>query len=79
MNQKRVLNILLVVVAVLLLVNLGMTLFPVAHAIPKTQYRVIQLPAFGGTRENLEKALNQQTEEGWTYVNGDGPLLIFKK
>ena len=43
MNDKRILNIVLAVIAGLLLVNLGAMFASAAHAIPATQYRAIAL------------------------------------
>lgn len=80
MNQKRILNILLSIVAVLLFVNLGVTHFPVAHAIPTTQYKVISLRVDMPIHpDKVELALNQQSADGWVYVGEAQGVLIFKK
>ena len=80
MNEKRILNIVLAVIAGLLLLNLGAMFSPVAHAIPKTQYKVVSIRV--NKIENpdvVESALNQQSAEGWTYVGEASGVLIFKK
>jgi len=57
---------------------LGVMLSPVAHAIPKTQYKVVSLR--GNSQDGaLEATLNQMSAEGWTYVGEVRGPLIFKK
>jgi hypothetical protein len=80
MNEKRMLNIVLAVIAGLLLLNLGVMLSPVAHALPKTQYKVVSIRANKIENPNIvELALNQQSAEGWSYVGEASGVLIFKK
>lgn len=80
MYEKRIRNILLGIVATLLLLNLGVTLFPVAHAVPRPQYKVISLRVNRSDNPGIvEATLNQQSAEGWTYVGEAGGPLIFKK
>ncbi|HEU4836583.1 MAG TPA: hypothetical protein VFS90_19280 [Pyrinomonadaceae bacterium] len=81
MNEKRILNVVLAVIAGLLLVNLGVMLSPAAHAIPTTQYRTITLRVYPSqdTAVVLQQALNQQSAGGWAYVGEVSGVLIFKK
>jgi hypothetical protein len=80
MNEKRILNIVLAVIAGLLLLNLGVMLSPVAHANPKTQYRAISLRVNKSDNPAVvQQVLNQQSAEGWAYVNTSDGVLIFKK
>ena len=80
MNEKRILNIVLAVIAGLLLLNLGVMFSPTAHAIPTTQYRAISLPVNKSDNPYVvQQVLNQQSAEGWAYVNTSDGVLIFKK
>jgi hypothetical protein len=80
MNEKRIRNILLAVIAGLLLLNLGLMLSPAAHAVPKTQYKAIWPRVNPSDNPNaIQQTLNQQSAEGWEYVGEDGQVLIFKK
>jgi hypothetical protein len=85
MNEKRIRNIVLAVIAGLLLLNLGIMLSPAVHAVPKTQYIVVRvgLSKCGPSdcfRQELQRTLDQQSAQGWVYVDGgNSDLLIFKK
>lgn len=79
MNQKRILNICLAIVASLLLVNLGVMLAPAVHAIPNKQYRAVSVDLSSGTSPGVQRALDQQGAQGWEYVGVAGNVLIFKK
>lgn len=81
MHEKRIRNILLAIVAGLLLLNLGVMLSPAAHAIPKTQYKAIDIPPTNGRIEaiSVQRILDQQNTQGWEYAGSSGVTLIFKK
>jgi hypothetical protein len=81
MNEKRIVNVILVVIAGLLLVNLGVMLSPAARAIPTTQYKAITLHVYPNqdTAVVLQQVLNQQSAGGWAYVDEVSGVLIFKK
>ena len=77
MHEKRIRNILLGLVAGLLLLNLAVMFSPATHAIPKTQYKVVDVR--GRSADVVQQALNQESAEGWLYVGEGSGLLIFKK
>ncbi|HXL79862.1 MAG TPA: hypothetical protein VN951_03215 [Pyrinomonadaceae bacterium] len=79
MNEKRILNFLFAIVAALLLVNLGVMLSPAAHAIPTTQYKAVEGPRYGYDTKGMQQILDQQSAQGWQYVNDCTGVLIFKK
>jgi hypothetical protein len=80
MNERRTRNILLAIVATLLLVNLGVRLSPAAHAVPKIQYKAVELRGSGYDANAVQQALDQQSAQGWEYVGDHGAsFLIFKK
>ena len=79
MHEKRIRNILLAIVATLLLVNLGDMLSPAAHAIPKIQYKAVELGRSEYDANAVQQALDQQSAQGWVYVDDHGGILIFKK
>lgn len=79
MTQKRIWNILLATVATLLLINLGVMLSPVVHAIPVTQYRAVTGPQGGYDATGVQRVLDQQTVQGWQYIGDYTGVMIFKK
>ncbi len=76
----RIKNTLLTIIAALLLINLGALLAPIAHAIPRTQYKAVgvNLSRFDNSNA-VQQALDQQAAEGWQYAGEAGSSLIFKK
>ena len=78
MKEKRILNVLLAIVAGLLLLNLGCMLSPGTRAVSNIQYKTIRIAHPDGTNE-LQLGLNQQGTEGWEYVGEYREQLIFKK
>ncbi len=85
MNEKRIRNMVLAIVAGLLLLNLGCMLFPGTHAVSTIQYNVIKIelhqPNGALTDASaIQRTLNQQGAQGWEYVGDLGAtFLIFKK
>ena len=80
MHEKRIRNTLLTIVATLLLLNLGVMLYPAVHAIPKTQYKAVNVSLnFEDSSRFVQQALDQQSAQGWEYVGDAGRVLIFKK
>ena len=82
MIQGRTRNILLAVIAVLLFANLVVTFAPPVHAVGRAQYRAVSYP-IPGTLEQAatftQQVLDQQSAQGWEYVNSNGQVMIFKK
>jgi len=75
MYQNRITNTLLAVIATLLALNLVIMLSTPAHAMGKTQYKVVSFSMAEGAQQALEK----QSSDGWEYVGSVTGLLIFKK
>jgi len=68
------------VVAALLLLNLGVNLSPTAHAVPKKQYKAVNAKMSALYDANgVQRALDQQSAEGWEYVGSVGLVLVFNK
>ena len=78
MNEKRIRNVVLAIVAGLLLLNLGCMLSPGAHAVSKIQYKTVRI-AYADSTNSLELGLNAQGADGWEYVGEYREQLIFKK
>ena len=78
MHENRIRNILLVIVAVLLLVNLGVRLSPAVHAIPAIQYKAVMVDLCCAS-SHAQQVLDQQSAQGWVFVGAAGTVLIFKK
>jgi hypothetical protein len=81
MNERRVVNRWLAVVALLLLLNLGVNAFsPSAQAQGKTQYRaVVGMMGSEVDADGVQQILNRQSTEGWQYVGSVARVMIFKK
>ncbi len=75
----RIRNTLLAIIAALLLVNLGVMLSPAVQAVPKAQYKAVRVRNGPTVALNYQEVLDQQSAQGWEFVDGDGGTLIFKK
>jgi hypothetical protein len=82
-NQDRIRNILLSVIALLLFVNLVVTFAPPVHAGGQTGYATVKAPDNPGRDPSiLQPILAQMSAQGWEYVGNiqvGGVVLIFKK
>jgi hypothetical protein len=77
--QYRIQNILLTVIALLLFVNLVGTFTPPVHAVGKAQYKAV-MPSQNGFQPGVQQALEEQSAQGWEYVNSNASnVMIFKK
>ena len=80
MTQKRIPSIFLAIVAALLLLNLGVMLSCSTKATTKTQYKVVLVRVNKMDNPNaVQVALDQQSADGWEYVDTSDGVLIFKK
>jgi hypothetical protein len=79
MNRKRIRNAVLAIGAGLGLFSLGCALSPTTQAIPKTQYKAVRVMNGQNVAGNYQQVLDQESAQGWEFVDGDGGTLIFKK
>lgn len=75
----RIRNTLLAIVAVLLLLNLGVSFYSTARAVPKTQYKAVQVVFTGQDGIRVQSVLDHQSSNGWEFVGYASGVLIFKK
>jgi hypothetical protein len=86
MDRDAMLKGLLIVVAILLALNLAVSLssIPSSHAAETFQYKVVDYRKEIGEQTTamsfIEEALNQHGRDGWELIQIEPPsLLIFKK
>jgi Domain of unknown function (DUF4177) len=86
MERDTMLKGLLIVVAILLALNLAVSLssIPFSHAADTFQYKVVDYRREVGEQttpmSHIEVVLNQHGQEGWQLIQMEPPsLLIFKK
>jgi hypothetical protein len=79
MTMKRIRNVVLSVVGGLGLFSLGCALSPTTQATPKTQYKAVRVMNGEDIAGSYQKVLDQESAQGWEFVDGDGGTLIFKK
>lgn len=75
----RIKNTLLAIIAALLLLNLGVNLSSTVHALPRTQYKAVEVKQIGSAQASIQQTLDQESAQGWNYVGDLAGCLIFKK
>lgn len=79
MKQGRFLKVSLLILAVLLMLNLIVSLgkmTTISYAVKNVQYKVVPVRY---SQANLQSALDKYSNEGWELATHYSDILIFKK